>query len=155
MAAKVLLKKYTNRRLYDTEKSAYVSLDGVAELIKQGRQVEVIDAKTKEDVTSFILTQIVLEQARKNNVLLPAPLLHLLIQYGGNVLAEFFDKYLEETIRSYLVYKRTVDDQFKRWLDLGLGLTRMSQETMTDTTPFQSLFELFSGPRDKDDKGKT
>jgi polyhydroxyalkanoate synthesis regulator protein len=117
--------------------------------------VEVIDAKTKEDVTSFILTQIVLEQARKNNFLLPAPLLHLIIQYGGNVLAEFFDKHLEQTIKSYLAYKSTVDDQFKRWLDLGLGLTRMTQETMTDTTPFQSLFDLFSGPRDKDDKGKT
>jgi len=116
MAEKVLLKKYTNRRLYDTEKSAYVSLDGVAELIKQGRQVEVIDAKTKEDVTSFVLTQIVLEQARKDNFLLPGPLLHLIIQYGGNVLAEFFDKYLEQTIKSYLVYKRTVDDQFAVFL---------------------------------------
>ena len=63
MPEKVILKKYANRRLYDTERSAYVTLNEVAELIKTGRQVEVIDAKTKEDVTAFILTQILLEEA--------------------------------------------------------------------------------------------
>ena len=95
MAEKVVLKKYANRRLYDTEKSAYVTLNQVADLIREGRQVEVIDAKTKEDVTAFILTQIILEASRKKNVLLPVPLLHLIIQYGENVLEEFFEKYLQ------------------------------------------------------------
>ena len=64
MAEKVLLKKYANWRLYDTEQSKYVTLTEVTQLIRNGRQVEVIDAKTKEDVTAFILTQILLEQAK-------------------------------------------------------------------------------------------
>ena len=157
MAGKLLLKKYANRRLYDTEKSTYVSLNHVAELIKQGREVEVIDAKTKEDVTAFILTQIVLEQARKNRFLLPPPLLPLIIQYGENVLAEFFDKYLGETIKHYLTYKSTADEQFRNWLNLSLDLSEMAQKTMTGTTPFKALFDLFpesSGGKEEDGKGE-
>ena len=58
-------KKYSNRRLYDTERNAYVTLSHVGDLIKQGREVEVVDASTHEDVTAFVLTQIVLEEAKK------------------------------------------------------------------------------------------
>ena len=102
MPERVLLKKYANRRLYDTEKSAYITLSQVSDIIREGRQVQVVDAKTEEDVTAFILTQIIVEEARKNNSLLPVTLLHLIIQYGETVLSEFFDKYLELTIRNYL-----------------------------------------------------
>ena len=65
MAEKLVLKKYANRRLYDTEKSVFVSLSQVADLVKQGRQLEIKDDKSGEDVTAFILTQIVLEEAKK------------------------------------------------------------------------------------------
>ena len=154
MAEKVLFKKYANRRLYDTEKSTYVTLKQVADNIKEGRQVEVIDAKTKEDVTAFILTQIVLEESRKKNVLLPVPLLHLIIQYGENVLEEFFEKYLQQTIQNYLNYKRTVDEQFGKWLELGTDLTDMAQKTMSGLTPFQSFFDQFSDSEDSQRKDK-
>jgi polyhydroxyalkanoate synthesis repressor PhaR len=153
MAEKVLLKKYANRRLYDTEKSAYVTLNQVADIIREGRQVAVVDAKTKEDVTAFILTQIVLEESRNNNVLLPVPLLHLIIQYGENILEEFFEKYLQQTIHNYLQYKKTVDAQFGKWLELGMDLTDLAQKTMTGQTPFQSFFDQFSPSGDKEKKG--
>ncbi len=154
MAKKVLLKKYANRRLYDTEKSGYVTLDQVADMIKEGRQVEVVEARTKKDVTAFILTQIILEQAKKKNVLLPVPLLHLIIQYGENVLGEFFKEYLEQTIKNYLTYKRAVDEQFKKWLDLGMGVSETAQQSMTGPTPFQSFLDLFSLSTDKKEKDK-
>ena len=93
MGEKVLLKKYPNRRLYNTETSSYVTLGQVSDLIKEGRQVQVVDVKTDEDVTAFILTQIIVEEARNKNALLPSPLLHLVICYGGNILSEFFEKY--------------------------------------------------------------
>ena len=150
MAETLLLKKYANRRLYDTEKSKYVSLSQVSEVIKQGRQVEVIDAKTKEDVTSFILTQIILEEARKKSFLLPAPLLHLMIQYGENVLAEFFEKYLQQTIKGYLAYKSTADDEFRKWLDLGLDLSAIAQKTITSMPPFKSFFDLYSDSKEEE-----
>ncbi len=154
MAEKVLLKKYANRRLYDTEKSGYVTLNEVADLIKQGRQVEVIDAKTMEDVTAFILTQIILESSRKKNILLPVPLLHLIIQYGENVLEEFFEKYLHQTILNYLNYKKNVDEQFRKWLELGMDFTDMAQKTMTGLRPFQSFFDQFSHSEGKKESNK-
>jgi len=155
MAEKILLKKYANRRLYDTEKSTYVSLNQVADTIKQGRRVEVIDAKTKEDVTAFILHQIILEEARLKNGLLPVSLLHLIIQYGETVLREFFEKYLQQTIENYLVYKTTFDEQFRRWLDLGIGLSDTAQKTVTGLlTPYKSLFDLFPNSGESKEKVK-
>ncbi len=129
---KVKFKKYANRRLYDTERSRYVTLKQVAEIIRQGRRVEVIDAQTKEDVTAFILTQIVMEESKKNNNLLPIPLLHLSIQYGETILREFFEKYLQQTLESYLTHKAAVDDHFSKMLDLGLGFSDLAQKSMYD-----------------------
>jgi polyhydroxyalkanoate synthesis repressor PhaR len=125
--------------LYDTELSAYMSLGDLAERIREGRQVKVIDAQTEEDVTAYILTQILLEEAKSKNLLLPVPLLTLFIQYGEGILGEFFEKYLEQVLNNYVAYKKTADDQFKAWLDLGFNFTAMS--------PFESFFGAF---KDKD-----
>ena len=152
MAQKVLFKKYANRRLYDTEKSAYVTLDQVSDLIKNGRQVEVIDAKTQEDVTAFILTQIIMEEAKNKNSLLPVTLLHLVIRYGQNVLSEFFEKYLELTIKNYLSYRAALDEQFRKWLDMGNDLSAFAQKTFPPLTPWDSFSDLFSNPEIKPGK---
>lgn len=156
MDNKLLLKKYTNRRLYDTEKSIYVTLDYVTNIIREGRQIVVIDAKTGEDVTAAILTQIVLEEARKKHFLLPNPLLYLIIQYGETVLSEFFEKYLEYTIKNYLLFRGLADDQYKKWLDLSADYSQANPQTLASLSPFKSLFEVFSGnsdnPKTKKDK---
>jgi polyhydroxyalkanoate synthesis repressor PhaR len=155
MAEKVLLKKYPNRRLYDTEKSTYVTLGQVADMIRQGRQIEVVDAKTQVDVTAFILTQIILEQAKRQNSLLPVSFLHLVIRYGENVLSEFFEKYLELTVQNYLTYKTAADEQFRKWLELGMDLSFQAQRTMTDLTPLKSLFESLSDSENDPDGEST
>jgi len=149
MPNRVKLKKYANRRLYDTEKSTYVTLNQVADLIRQGRQVEVIDAKTKEDVTAFILTQIILEEAKNKNFILPIPVLHLIIQYGDNILGDFFEKYLQQMIETYVSHKNTVDEPFKKWLEMGLDYS-----TMAGFAPFKSFFDQFSATADREKKTK-
>jgi polyhydroxyalkanoate synthesis regulator protein len=108
--------------------------------------VEVTDAETKEDVTAFILTQIVFEEAKKKTVLLPSSLLYLIIRYGETVLSEFFDKYLEQTLQNYFTYKSAVDEQFRNWLDLGMDFSAMTQKTVGHLNPFT---ELFSKPSRK------
>jgi polyhydroxyalkanoate synthesis repressor PhaR len=142
----LLLKKYSNRRLYDTEKSTYVTLDHVMHAIRQGRRVAVVDAKSGEDVTAFILTQIVLEESRKKNSLLPVPLLHLIIQYGENILSEFFEKYLGQTIKNYLSYKAMADDQYRKWLNLGMDLSTLTKQSMAALPAFQSFFDPLADP---------
>ena len=154
MTKMIVLKKYANRRLYDTQKSAYVTLSEVADVIREGNTVKAFDAKTKVDVTGFVLTQIILEEAKKNNALLPVPLLHMIIRYGENVLHDFFENYLEQTINAYVAYKKEADDQFKKWLEMGMDLSGIAQQSMTRLNPFQAFFDQFSGskpPSDEDE----
>jgi polyhydroxyalkanoate synthesis repressor PhaR len=155
MPEKVVLKKYANRRLYDTETRSFVSLSQVAELVKQGRELEISDDKTGEDVTAFILTQIVLEEAKKKTLLLPVSLLYLLIRYGDSVLSEFFDNYLEQTLKNYLNYKSAMDSQFRTWLELGQDFSTLTKKAMTNFTPSPSWMDIFpdKAPPKDDDKG--
>jgi polyhydroxyalkanoate synthesis repressor PhaR len=123
----------------------------VAEMIKAVNLVTVIDAKTGDDFTAFVLTQIVLEEAKKKNALLPAELLHMIIRYGDNILGEFFDKYLEQTLKNYFSYKSRVDEQFKQWLDFGSDLSAMAQKSLTGLSPFTTVFKK---SRDTEDNEK-
>lgn len=153
MDQKIILKKYANRRLYDTEKSAYVTLSQLSGYIKEGRQVAIYDAKTKEDVTAFILTQIVLEEAKNKNALLPSPLLHLIIRYGDNLLVEFFEKYLYQVFQNFVTHKQTVDGQFQQWLEMGLNMSEAAQESLKGMNPFGPFFDPL-GQRPKKGRDK-
>ena len=143
MSDKIILKKYSNRRLYDTRNSCYVTLEDVTGMIKSGNRVEIVDAATKEDVTAFILTQVVLEEARKKNILLPVPVLHLIIQHGDGALSDFFDKYFHKTIQNYLEYKKAFDDQFSKWLEVGTDMRKMMPHMMDAPTTMQNFMQMF------------
>jgi polyhydroxyalkanoate synthesis repressor PhaR len=145
----VVLKKYANRRLYDTEKSIYVTLHEVSAYIRDGADVLIIDAKTKEDVTAFTLTQIILEEAKNNNTLLPVPLLHLIIRYGDNLMGEFFEKYLQQIFRNFVTHKQAMDDQFQRWIEAGLNMSQATQKSFSEFNPFQPFFDPFGGDHKK------
>jgi polyhydroxyalkanoate synthesis repressor PhaR len=155
MPEKVVLKKYANRRLYDTEKRAFVSLAQIAELVKQGREIEISDDKTGEDVTAFILTQIVLEEAKKKTLLLPVSLLYLIIRYGDSVLSEFFDNYLEQVLKNYLAYKSAMDSQFRTWLEMGQDFSTLTTKAMANFTPSSPWMDFPSAnaPKKEADKG--
>jgi polyhydroxyalkanoate synthesis repressor PhaR len=100
----MLVKKYSNRRLYDTEASRYVTLEELADKVRRGADVRVVDAKTNEDLTQGTLTQIILE-SRGAGRLLPVPLLNQLIRMGDDALAEFFGRYLSGALELYLTAK--------------------------------------------------
>jgi polyhydroxyalkanoate synthesis repressor PhaR len=165
MDKQVKIKKYANRRLYDTERSIYVTLDDVAAIICHGQTVAVHDAKSGEDVTAFILTQIILEESRKKNVFLSVPLLHLMIRHGNHLLNDFFDKHLEEMLKHFLTCKSLADEQFSTWLKMGTNLSQEAMQSLPGFTPFQGfshIFEAFKGetpvPKEEERKnpsGKT
>jgi polyhydroxyalkanoate synthesis repressor PhaR len=96
----VVVKKYTNRRLYDTAESRYITLDELAETIRQGKDVRVVDAKTNDDLTQQTLTQLILESRRASR-LLPVPLLVQLIRMSDDALAEFFGRYMTWALELY------------------------------------------------------
>ena len=153
MSETVILKKYASRRLYNPENSSYVTLNQVACIIRGGKDVQVLDAKTSEDVTAFILTQIILEEAKNKNALLPPPLLHLAIRYGGSILHEFFDKHLQDAINSYLQYKQTFDEQFGKWLNTGMNYSEMARNALKGLSPFPG-FSPQSGPHPQEKTNK-
>ena len=96
---------------------------------------------------AFVLDPVTLDEAKNNNALLPAPLLHMIIRYGENVLHEFFENYLEQTINAYVTYKGKADEQFKKWLEVGMDLSEMSQQSLTRLNPFQAFFDQFPGSK--------
>ena len=97
----VLIKKYGNRRLYDTSDSRYINLDDIATLIREGRQVKVIDVTTDEDVTRVTLTQIITEDAKDKPTGLPLELLRQLIIASDEVRQEFIMWYLKSAFDTY------------------------------------------------------
>jgi polyhydroxyalkanoate synthesis repressor PhaR len=99
--ATVLIKKYGNRRLYDTVGSRYVNLDDIAALIRQGKDVKVVDAKTARDLTRVTLTQIITEDAKDKPTGLPLELLRQLIVASDEVRQEFVMWYLKSAFDTY------------------------------------------------------
>jgi len=97
----VVIRKYGNRRLYDSTNSQYVNLDDIARLVREGRQVQVVDAKTGQDLTRVTLTQIITEDAREKNTGLPLELLRQLVVASDEVRQEFIMWYLKSAFDTY------------------------------------------------------
>jgi polyhydroxyalkanoate synthesis repressor PhaR len=105
MAEPIIIKKYSNRRLYDTYQSRYITLDELEATIRDGTDVRVVDAKSGDDLTQPTLTQIIVE-GRGAAHLLPVPLLLQLIRLGDDALAEFFGRYVTGALDLYLQARR-------------------------------------------------
>jgi polyhydroxyalkanoate synthesis repressor PhaR len=112
-AGKVTIKKYANRRLYDTESSTYITLDRLAQMVREGREFEVVDAKTGEDITRQVLTQIIVdEEARGGTTMLPINFLKQLIGLYGNSMQNFVPQYLEAAMDAFQRNQNAVKDAF-------------------------------------------
>lgn len=112
MEAGVIIKKYGNRRLYDTSGSRYINLDEIARYIRQGKSVQVVDAKTGEDLTRVILTQIITEDAKDKPTGLPLELLRQLIVASDQTRQEFVMWYLKSAFDTYQAVQDAVKDRF-------------------------------------------
>ena len=98
---KVVIKKYENRRLYDTTNSRYINLEEVAQLLREGRDVEVVDASTGEDLTRLILTQIIVEHAKAPDSSFPIDVLRQMVIAGGRATQETALNYLRAAFDMY------------------------------------------------------
>jgi polyhydroxyalkanoate synthesis repressor PhaR len=110
---KVTIKKYANRRLYDTESSSYITLDRLAQMVREGREFEVVDAKTGDDITRQVLTQIIVdEEARGGATMLPISFLKQLIGLYGNSMQTLVPQYLEAAMEAFQRNQSAVRDAF-------------------------------------------
>lgn len=109
-----IIKRYSNRKLYDTEGRRYVSLERVERLIRDGVEVSVIDAATGTDLTPVILTEILLGQERRGQAGLPALFLHQLIKYGG-AWQDYLARGFQATLEGVVASQREGDRLFREW----------------------------------------
>ena len=110
--AKVTIKKYANRRLYDTESSAYITLDKLAGMIREGRDFEVVDAKTGDDITHQVLTQIIVEEEARGSTMLPVNFLRQLIGLYGGSMQSTVPQYLEAAMDALHKNQEAMRDAF-------------------------------------------
>jgi polyhydroxyalkanoate synthesis repressor PhaR len=111
-SGKVTIKKYANRRLYDTESSTYITLDRLAQMVREGREFEVVDAKTGEDITRQVLTQIIVDEESRGSTMLPINFLKQLIGLYGNSMQNFVPSYLEAAMDAFQRNQSAAKDAF-------------------------------------------
>ena len=111
-SGKVTIKKYANRRLYDTESSTYITLDRLAQMVREGREFEVLDAKSGDDITRQVLTQIIVEEEARGSTMLPLSFLKQLIGLYGNSMQTFVPQYLEAAMDAFQRNQSAAKDAF-------------------------------------------
>jgi polyhydroxyalkanoate synthesis repressor PhaR len=140
----ITIKKYANRRLYNTATSSYVTLDHLAEMVKEGAEFVVTDAKTGEDITRSVLTQIIVEQEGKGQNLLPIKFLRQIIGFYGDSLGGLLPRYLEGSMEAFSQneshMRRAMQDTFK-----GLfPMTRLEDMGKQNMALFENAMKMFN-----------
>lgn len=110
----IVIKRYANRKLYNTRTSRYVTLDDLEKMIRAGKEIEVVDAATGEDVTPIVLTQIVLQTERGGRAALPSAFLHQLIKHGA-AWQDFMARSFDATLGGIVASQRQADEIFRAW----------------------------------------
>ena len=145
-APPVVVKKYANRRLYNTESSSYITLDNLAEMIRQGRDFVVYDAKSGEDITRGVLTQIIVEEEGKGRAMLPTGFLRQLIGFYGGNMQNLVPRYLEQAITAFADQQQQVRETMQQTMgrmfpfgsmeDVSRQNIAMMERAMSLWTPF-------------------
>ena len=147
------IKKYANRRLYNTATSSYVTLDHLAQMVKDGTEFVVYDAKSGDDITRSVLTQIIVEEEAKGQNLLPIGFLRHLISFYGDSLQGLVPKYLEHSMQAFARNQEQMRHYMQDTLD-GLfpfgQFEEMGKQNMALFENAMRMFSPFYGPTEQD-----
>lgn len=148
----IVIKKYANRRLYNTGTSTYVTLDDLAVMVRKGEDFSVQDAKTGEDITHSVLTQIIFEQESKTgNTLLPVSFLRQLISYYGDQMQMIVPSYLEHSMAAFTAQQEQMREQLTKTFggspvtrNLQMPIQMVEEQVRRNTEVFQQAMRMFS-----------
>ena len=144
-AGTIVIKKYANRRLYDTSASRYVTLDHLRDLVKEGKDFQVVDAKSGEDLTRGVLAQIIFEEESKGETLLPVEFLRQLIGFYGDSMQSMVPGYLNMSMDSFA--KQHAEMREKMTEAMGsptASMAMMEEATKRNMEMFQQAMSMFS-----------
>lgn len=161
-----IIKKYANRRLYDTETSAYITLEDLCERVKKGEAFIVVDAKSGNDLTRQILTQIIFEQETKGLHLLPTDFLRSVIGFYGHNMQDYLQPYLNASMKSFTNNQERMRGMLGETMGKAMeGMSPLNQleevtrnnmalfeKTMQMFNPFGNMFSAPSKEKDEEEK---
>ncbi|MEX6632581.1 polyhydroxyalkanoate synthesis repressor PhaR [Hyphococcus lacteus] len=140
----IVIKKYANRRLYNTATSSYVTLDFLAEMVKEGEDFVVYDAKSGEDITRSVLTQIIFEEESKGQNLLPVQFLRQLIKFYGDSLQSFVPSYLEMSMDSFTKNQDEMRDRMRDTFGAAPGFSMFEDSVRKNMELYEQAMKMFS-----------
>ena len=143
--APIIIKKYANRRLYDTSASRYVTLDHLRELVKANKEFQVVDAKSGEDLTRGVLAQIIFEEESKGETLLPVEFLRQLISFYGDSMQSMVPGYLNMTMESFARQQAEMRDKMAGAMtDPAASMALMEEAAKRNMAMFQQAMKMFA-----------
>jgi polyhydroxyalkanoate synthesis repressor PhaR len=141
---RVVIKKYANRRLYNTASSSYVTLDHLSEMVKDGVDFVVYDAKTHEDITRSVLTQIIFEEESRGQNLLPIQFLRQLIRFYGDQMQSFVPSYLEMSLEAFARQQEQMQKQMAGSLGTQQGFGLFEEQVRQNLAMFDRAMKMFT-----------
>ena len=151
----VTIKKYTNRRLYNTQTSSYVTLEDLCLMVKQGDDFVVYDAKTGEDLTRAVLTQIIVEEENKGTNLLPISFLRQIISLYGDNLQNVVPRYLEHTMQVFHKNQENLRDYFQSSVHGVFPFNSIGEVSKQNLAIMERAFRMFTPFNPMDLKNKS
>ncbi len=141
----VVIKKYANRRLYNTATSAYVTLEDLAKMVREGTEFVVYDAKTNDDLTRQILTQIIFEEESRGEALLPVQFLRQLIGFYGGQMQGVLPGYLEMSLDNFSRQQEQIRSQFSKAFGAAPGAGLMDEAVKRNMVMFSEAMKMWPG----------
>ncbi|MEZ5708911.1 MAG: polyhydroxyalkanoate synthesis repressor PhaR [Blastomonas sp.] len=135
----IIIKKYANRRLYNTQTSSYITLDFLAKLTRDGKEFQVVDAKTGDDITHNILTQIIMEEEANGQQMLPVSFLRELISMYGNSMQSMIPHYLEASMEAF----RANQEKFRNAMEGSMANSPFAALARQNLAMFEAASSVF------------
>ena len=146
----LIIKRYTNRRLYNTETKGYVSYEELAKIVRDGVDVKVIDSKSKEDVTKAVLIQVILEEEKKDRTVLPTDFLFQVLRSRDDSLQDFFKNHLSASFAAYLKTKEEFDNRFRSVLEMAFSAPQTVEKLIPGAEVVREVLTGVRSPSDSD-----
>jgi polyhydroxyalkanoate synthesis repressor PhaR len=146
----LVIKRYGNRRLYNLETASYVNYQDLVKLIRDGHEIQVIDSRTKEDVTKSVLMQIILEEEKNSTNLLPIPFLYQILRSREDVVQDFFKNYLATSFAAYMKTKEEFDKRFKGFLEMSASAPQIWEKFIPGAETVKDLFRTGKKKEEKE-----
>src|SRR5215203_5643736 len=141
----IVIKRHGNRRLYNTETKTYVNYHDLAKLVRDGNDIKVVDSTTKEDVTKAVLIQVILDEEKNNQTVLPTEFLFQILRTREDSVQDFFKNHLAASFNAYLKTKEEFDNRFRSMLEMATQAPQMWEKLIPGA---EVMREVFLGKKD-------